>query len=124
DLTIEDQGRVRGPHALQLRTGSPSRVASAAFDQVLAMRYECRLVMAWFPDQQLRQVQRVHVGPLFEVLRASLGGRDVAIKRYGATPQWDAALVSVWQHDDPTNVFYHRHLGWTNQELPPGPSHF
>jgi len=88
------------------------------------MRYECRLVMAWFPDQQLRQVQRVHVGPLFEVLRARLGGRDVAIKRYGATPQWDAALVSVWQHDDPTNVFYHRHLGWTNQELPPGPSHF
>lgn len=88
------------------------------------MRYECRLGMAWSDTQQLQQVRRVHVGPLFEVFRARLGDRDVAIKRHSATPQWDDALVSVWTHSDPTNIFYHRQFGWTDDELPPGPSYF
>jgi hypothetical protein len=49
------------------------------------MRYEFRLGMAWSDTQQLQQVQRVHVGPLFDVFRARLDDRDVAIKRRSAT---------------------------------------
>lgn len=80
--------------------------------------------MASFGTQQLQQVQRVHVGPLFDVFRARLGGRDVAIKRRGATTQWDNALASAWRLSDPTNIFYHRQFGWADDELPPGLAYF
>lgn len=66
------------------------------------MRYECCLGMAWSDTQQLQQVRRVHVGPWFDVFRAGLDDRDVAIKRHSATMRWDDALVSVWTHSDPS----------------------
>jgi len=79
---------------------------------------------SWFDDRRLHRPQRVHAGPLFDVFRATLGNRDVAVKRHVLTVQWETAVGSAWTHSNPTNVFYHRQLGWAEREPAPDFSYF
>lgn len=72
--------------------------------------------------ERLADLRRVHEGPLFDVFRATLGGRDVAVKRIAPTDpaRRGAALGAEWTHHNVTNIFHTWELGWTPNELPPG----
>jgi hypothetical protein len=72
--------------------------------------------------ERLADIRRVHEGPLFDVFRATVGGRDVAVKRIAPSDgaRRCAALGAEWSHTNVTNIFHTRELGWTAREPLPG----